>query len=78
VYFGVVALDPATAPGAPGETVDREGEENGTKSNSEAKILPAVLSIGYNPFYKNKTRSIACPPPSVPSFRFSLQPRDLN
>ncbi|KAL3443848.1 riboflavin kinase-domain-containing protein [Aspergillus insuetus] len=58
VYFGVVALDPATAPGAPGETVDREGEENGTKSSSQAKILPAVLSIGYNPFYKNKTRSI--------------------
>ncbi|KAL4800046.1 riboflavin kinase-domain-containing protein [Aspergillus venezuelensis] len=50
VYFGVVALDPATAPkGA-------DGDVNGTKA--EAPILPAVLSIGYNPYYKNKARSI--------------------
>ncbi|KAL2817413.1 riboflavin kinase-domain-containing protein [Aspergillus granulosus] len=49
VYYGVVALDPATAPSSP------EGPGNGEKN---AKILPAVLSIGYNPFYKNKTRSI--------------------
>ncbi|RDW74706.1 riboflavin kinase [Aspergillus mulundensis] len=45
VYYGVVALDPATAP-SPESTGD------------EAPILPAVLSIGYNPYYKNKTRSI--------------------
>ncbi|KAL2853412.1 riboflavin kinase-domain-containing protein [Aspergillus pseudoustus] len=49
VYFGVVALDPATAPASSG---------NGEKELDNAKILPAVLSIGYNPFYKNKTRSI--------------------
>ncbi|KAJ0417049.1 riboflavin kinase-domain-containing protein [Aspergillus carlsbadensis] len=60
VYFGVVALDPATAPGAPEETAQHEDgrEGNGTKRSSNAEILPAVLSIGYNPFYKNKTRSI--------------------
>ncbi|KAL2819911.1 riboflavin kinase-domain-containing protein [Aspergillus cavernicola] len=55
VYFGVVALDPETAPGAGSEAggVDGHGKETGS-----ARILPAVLSIGYNPFYKNKTRSI--------------------
>ena len=26
-------------------------------------IYPAVLSIGYNPYYKNETRSIVSPPP---------------
>lgn len=31
------------------------------KFESAAQVLPAVLSIGYNPFYKNKTRSIVCP-----------------
>ncbi|PWY92943.1 riboflavin kinase [Aspergillus heteromorphus CBS 117.55] len=36
----------------------------------DAPILPAVLSIGYNPFYKNKTKSIEIhimPPLSAPS-----------
>ncbi|KAL4957966.1 riboflavin kinase-domain-containing protein [Aspergillus filifer] len=52
VYFGVVTLDPATAPkGA-------DGDANGEKTMSEAPILPAVLSIGYNPYYKNTARSI--------------------
>jgi hypothetical protein len=23
-------------------------------------VLPAVLSIGYNPFYKNTVRSVVC------------------
>ncbi|KAL3455125.1 hypothetical protein BJX64DRAFT_295336, partial [Aspergillus heterothallicus] len=56
VYFGVVALDPATAPA---EGTAANGEKKKKDSNEEAaKILPAVLSIGYNPFYKNKTRSI--------------------
>ncbi|KAL4927398.1 riboflavin kinase [Aspergillus undulatus] len=52
VYFGVVALDPATGP---------ESEKDGkgkTNANARAAILPAVLSIGYNPYYKNETRSI--------------------
>ncbi|KAL2866393.1 dienelactone hydrolase [Aspergillus lucknowensis] len=51
VYYGVVALDPGTSSSSsssPAQMREAEG----------AKILPAVLSIGYNPFYKNKTRSI--------------------
>ncbi|KAE8147218.1 riboflavin kinase [Aspergillus avenaceus] len=44
VYYGVVALDPSKF------TLEGHG--------SETEILPAVLSIGYNPFYKNKTRSV--------------------
>ncbi|KAL3471690.1 riboflavin kinase-domain-containing protein [Aspergillus californicus] len=54
VYFGVVALDPETAPASGSSAGSGEGE----KEKRNAKILPAVLSIGYNPFYKNKTRSI--------------------
>ncbi|KAB8230591.1 riboflavin kinase [Aspergillus alliaceus] len=56
VYYGVVALDP-TKFAYDGKT-------------SEATILPAVLSIGYNPFYKNTTRSVEIhimPPLSSPS-----------
>lgn len=44
VYYGVAALDPATAPSS--------------DSSASGAILPAVLSIGYNPYYKNKARSI--------------------
>lgn len=44
VYYGVVALDPKTY--------------QHDSSNTSAVILPAVLSIGYNPFYKNKVRSV--------------------
>ncbi|PLN77414.1 riboflavin kinase [Aspergillus taichungensis] len=44
VYYGVVALDP--------RQFSYEGK------NASATVLPAVLSIGYNPFYKNKTKSI--------------------
>ncbi|KAL5333436.1 riboflavin kinase-domain-containing protein [Aspergillus crustosus] len=68
VYFGVVALDPATAPFS-----DAAAEGTGEKDNerkANADILPAVLSIGYNPFYKNKTRSIEIhilPPLTSPS-----------
>ena len=36
-----------------------------SRSASQEPILPAVLSIGYNPFYKNETKSIVrlLPPP---------------
>ncbi|KAL4778984.1 riboflavin kinase-domain-containing protein [Aspergillus varians] len=54
VYFGVVALDPATAPAPSSSPSGEEGKEDDTK----ATILPAVLSIGYNPYYKNTKRSI--------------------
>ncbi|PKX98511.1 riboflavin kinase [Aspergillus novofumigatus IBT 16806] len=66
VYYGVVALDPA-------KFQYQEGQGSGSTSSTagaEAAILPAVLSIGYNPFYKNKTKSIEIhimPPLSSPS-----------
>ncbi|CAI7645688.1 unnamed protein product [Penicillium palitans] len=47
VYYGVVALDP--------KTYHHETSEGST---STAVVLPAVLSIGYNPFYKNTVRSV--------------------
>ncbi|KAJ5721089.1 uncharacterized protein N7483_009023 [Penicillium malachiteum] len=53
VYYGVVALDPK-----------KFAQENGltgeTESSNEATLQPAVLSIGYNPYYKNTVRSVAC------------------
>lgn len=55
VYYGVAALDPSRFDYSRTETsltaTSSEGESSGM-------ILPAVLSIGYNPFYKNKERSI--------------------
>ena len=49
VYYGVVALDPQNLT-----------QENGAEKSTSATILPAVLSIGYNPFYKNTVRSVVC------------------
>lgn len=46
VYYGVVALDPSKF------TYSAE--------STSTTILPAVLSIGYNPFYKNTARSVVC------------------
>ncbi|RAL07581.1 dienelactone hydrolase [Aspergillus homomorphus CBS 101889] len=43
VYYGVVTLDPARF---------------AFNDDASSPIRPAVLSIGYNPFYKNQTRSI--------------------
>lgn len=54
MYYGVVALDPA-------KFQYQEGQGSTSTSSTggaEAAVLPAVLSIGYNPFYKNKTKSI--------------------
>jgi len=63
VYYGVVALDPVRF------VYNKEGETaqciNATQElqhqelqQRPATILPAVLSIGYNPFYKNEVRSV--------------------
>lgn len=54
MYYGVVALDPAEF------VVEDDGHGKGGDSGKEAVILPAVLSIGYNPFYKNTVRSVVC------------------
>ncbi|KAK2806925.1 riboflavin kinase [Onygenales sp. PD_10] len=72
VYYGVAALDPAmfkysrsssNAPAA--ATDDDEGEKSAADADAdadaaatEATIFPCVLSIGYNPFYKNTVRSV--------------------
>lgn len=63
VYYGVVALDPA-------RFVYNKIEPSTSSSATEGKkieitILPAVLSIGYNPFYKNEVKSIVRPPTIV-------------
>lgn len=54
VYYGVVALDPKSEDGI------AEDNNKGISSN----FLPAVLSIGYNPFYKNTVRSVVRTPSS--------------
>lgn len=60
MYYGVVTLDPA-------QFVYNKNESTGKPVSSsvaaaavseKATILPAVLSIGYNPFYKNEVKSI--------------------
>lgn len=43
----MVALDPQNL-----------AHENGAEKSTSATLLPAVLSIGYNPFYKNTVRSV--------------------
>jgi len=57
VYYGVAALDPAKFKY---ENVHDgvTGEATTNATGAEAVIFPCVLSIGYNPFYKNKIRSV--------------------
>ncbi|KAJ5670172.1 Riboflavin kinase [Penicillium maclennaniae] len=67
VYYGVVALDP-------------KSYENQNDSNEKGSptLLPAVLSIGYNPFYKNTLRSVEIhimPPLTSPSPTAVAQPK---
>ena len=54
VYYGVVALDPK-------QFVYENASTGETEKASGPVLLPAVLSIGYNPFYKNTVRSVVCP-----------------
>lgn len=51
MYYGVVALDPTQFTVADADPAAGDGK---------APVLPAVLSIGYNPFYKNTVRSVVC------------------
>ncbi|KAJ5102795.1 hypothetical protein N7532_003324 [Penicillium argentinense] len=67
VYYGVVAIAPLEAQG--------NGPQEGGDWNT---ILPAVLSIGYNPFYKNTVRSVeihVMPPTTKPSPTATAQPK---
>lgn len=51
VYYGVVALDPK-------KVQQQNGNSEESSNRIPATVLPAVLSIGYNPFYKNTVRSV--------------------
>ncbi|KAJ5934524.1 hypothetical protein N7466_004071 [Penicillium verhagenii] len=51
VYYGVVALDPK-------EFAHEHGLTGDVEKSTEVILQPAVLSIGYNPYYKNTVRSV--------------------
>lgn len=59
-----------------GETANGDGNGGGKKSTTT--VFPAVLSIGFNPYYKNTVRSVVCSPLSwvsllgSPFTRFSI------
>ncbi|EEQ31856.1 riboflavin kinase [Microsporum canis] len=53
VYYGVAALDPAQF-----KHTRTEGDAANQPANTGTAIFPCVLSIGYNPFYKNTVRSV--------------------
>ncbi|EGE77714.1 riboflavin kinase [Blastomyces dermatitidis ATCC 18188] len=67
VYYGVAALDPSKFKYKAGsdENIQPNGaavtqatESNSENENQNQNIFPCVLSIGYNPFYKNTVRSV--------------------
>ncbi|KAK8098539.1 uncharacterized protein PG998_014025 [Apiospora kogelbergensis] len=54
VYFGYAALKlPTSHPDLPASDSSTNGDSNSRKYH----IFPMVMSIGYNPFYKNSKRS---------------------
>ncbi|CEI60814.1 hypothetical protein FVEN_g2527 [Fusarium venenatum] len=67
VYFGYASLAlPSEHPDAPSSASSNAAPQNGTEdallsagapANPPFHIFPMVMSIGYNPFYKNKVRS---------------------
>ncbi|KAJ6141651.1 Riboflavin kinase [Penicillium chermesinum] len=61
VYYGVVALDP------------KKFVPDGAEATAQTTLFPAVLSIGYNPFYKNEVRSVPSPT-AVPQPKFHRLP----
>lgn len=54
VYYGVAALDPKNY------AHENSSTDASVKGVTSSTLLPAVLSIGYNPFYKNTVRSVVC------------------
>lgn len=65
VYYGFVGLrvNPSTTQAADNSKLtlsssEAPGSETPAPDCEETNVYPAVLSIGYNPFYANKTRSI--------------------
>ncbi|EFE43766.1 hypothetical protein TRV_01443 [Trichophyton verrucosum HKI 0517] len=53
VYYGVAALDPAQF-----KYTRTESDAADEPVHTGTDIFPCVLSIGYNPFYKNTVRSV--------------------
>jgi len=41
---------------------DGDGEEK-EEGEGEGMVLPMVMSVGWNPFYRNSVRSVVCSPP---------------
>ncbi|OAX77489.1 hypothetical protein ACJ72_08212 [Emergomyces africanus] len=70
VYYGVAALDPSKFKYIPDsneneangavETQTPESKSGNEDENEHENVFPCVLSIGYNPFYKNAVRSVVC------------------
>jgi riboflavin kinase len=51
VYFGWVGLSLSTSTTA-------EGEAEADHATDDGAVYPCVLSVGFNPFYKNTVRSV--------------------
>ncbi|KAJ6086063.1 Riboflavin kinase [Penicillium sp. IBT 16267x] len=80
VYYGVVALDPK-------DFAHENGLTGDTEKAKELIVQPAVLSIGYNPYYKNTVRSVEIhimpsltepSPTAVPQPKFNRLPDFYN
>jgi hypothetical protein len=74
VYFGWAALQlPSSHPSHPANDTGADKEAAAVvpegKREEGWRVLPMVMSIGYNPFYGNTVRSAVSPPAS---FTFSL------
>ncbi|EER39230.1 riboflavin kinase [Histoplasma capsulatum H143] len=65
VYYGVAALDPSQfkykgnrdEQNGANDAADLNTNADGSEDENE-NVFPCVLSIGYNPFYKNTVRSV--------------------
>ena len=60
-----------------GDEIDGEREPNGdAKVKAKGNVWPMVMSIGWNPYYKNTKRSVVCPAFPLTSRRhhYSINP----
>ena len=75
MYYGWAGVDveeDGKRCGKNGDGEDGEIEEKREEGQGEAKakgkgnVWPMVMSIGWNPYYKNTKRSVVCPPHPFP------------
>lgn len=77
VYYGFAGLDvdedgnllslASATEGRDAKEVDEQNPlQNGIGGKGRGTIYPMVMSIGWNPFYKNTVRSVVCPHRSRP------------